>query len=130
MRQIVLVFLTLLAIVACNHVSAPLAENSDSISSSAAMEAPHFSDDSFAAATVEILDDETSLPIGGAKVRVVCLGGTPYQESNDTSNDNGLATVTYWNGNFVTANVEKAGYLAETHLVRRLNPIVRLKHEP
>lgn len=98
-----------------------------SSSTAAANAKTSFTDDSFAPATIQILDDSTLLPIQGAKVRVLCLGGTPHQDSKDVSDENGLATVTYWDNEFLGVNIEKQGYIPASTFIKRSNPVFRLK---
>lgn len=87
-------------------------------------------DASFAPATIQVLDDVSSLPIPGVGVRALCLGGTLYQDSQDVTNKDGFATVNYWSGKLVGVHIEKDGYLTDNTFIKRENAVYRLKRIP
>lgn len=127
MRPAVFTFILLISVASCSRDPASPSQPMSSDSPSTEKTQQHSSVGSFAPATVQILDDATAAPIDGATVRVVCLGGTPYRDSQDASNASGLATVTHWNNETVIVNVEKEGYVSSSMFVQRSNPVIRLK---
>jgi hypothetical protein len=124
-----LIFALLLVIVnaSCSRETAVPESEIESSSTAATDSKAFFTDDSFAPATIQILDGSTLQPIHGAKVRVLCLGGTPHQDSKDVSDENGMATVTYWDNELLGVSIEKEGYVSASTFINRSNPVFRLK---
>lgn len=91
---------------------------------------PVWSEDSFAPATLQVLDAASESPIVGAIVKAACLGGTPYQDSHDTTNNKGLATVMHWKGDVFIVNVQKQGYVGVSTSLRRDDAVIRLTRDP
>ena len=93
-------------------------------------EVSYFSDpDSFADATIQVIDSESLAPVKGAVIRVLCLGGTPHFDSSATTGESGFATVTYWKGELVGIEVKRERYRPETRFVRRADPVLKLVRE-
>ena len=127
MKPFMYALLLVIVNASCGRETAvPLSEVTSSFTTSTNVK-PYFTDDSFAPATIQILDDSTSLPIQGANVKVLCLGGTPYHDSNGVSDENGITTVTYWDSELLGVNIEKEGYIPASTFIKRSNPVYRLK---
>ncbi len=117
----------MLAMASCSHESTSASSNKTEAGVAYLPQSETI--DNVVSTTVQVLDDATGAPITDALVRVLCSGGTPFQDSQDLSDMQGQASVNCWNSEFLGVNVERDGYESKSVFIRRMDPVVRLKRQ-
>lgn len=76
----------------------------------------------------QVVDAKTSKPIKGIAVHVLCMGGTPFAYSHDTTDDQGYARITSYRNDSGVAiiSVRRSNEASQVRTVLRSNLVVRL----
>jgi len=81
----------------------------------------------FAPVELHLVDRDSGLPLQGAEVHVICLGGTPFGNQTNWTNTRGtVEEITYQNASFVPLRITAPGFRPTQWVANTSDPVVKL----